>query len=65
MAVEVATNPVFQARRPNSSSSVRQSPTLFWDVTPDGQRFLFPVLANDRSSASFTMVLNWQAALKK
>jgi len=34
-----------------------------WDVTSDGKRFLFSAPAEHRKP--FTLVLNWQAALKK
>ena len=37
-----------------------------WDVSPDGMRFLFPTARHQAAAqAPFTMVLNWQAALKK
>ena len=35
-----------------------------WDVTPDGQRFLINTVSGD-ASVPLTVVLNWQAALKK
>lgn len=35
-----------------------------WDVTADGQRFLFAVPVNQSSASPYTVVLNWQAALK-
>jgi Tol biopolymer transport system component len=35
-----------------------------WDVTADGQRFLIPTLTQG-TAAPFTVVLNWQAGLKK
>ena len=33
-----------------------------WDLTPDGQRFLINTAGGD---VPFTLVLNWQAGLKK
>jgi len=37
----------------------------YYDVTPDGQRFLCVIpSASDQSFAPITVVLNWQAALK-
>jgi hypothetical protein len=36
-----------------------------WDVAPDGKRFLFPVPAPGQDATPFTVVLNWQAGLKK
>jgi len=36
-----------------------------WDVAPDGKRFLFSAIAAAESSPPITVVLNWQAALKK
>jgi hypothetical protein len=35
-----------------------------WDVTPNGQRFLINI-ALEEATAPLTVVLNWQAALKK
>jgi hypothetical protein len=40
--------------------------TLFaYDVTPDGKRFLLVVPATGTISAPATVVLNWEAGLKK
>ena len=36
-----------------------------WDATPDGQRFLFAIPVGQQVIAPFTVVLNWQAGLKK
>ncbi len=36
----------------------------FWDVTPDGNQFLFPVPAGGTASGPFTIVLNWTPVLK-
>jgi serine/threonine protein kinase len=36
-----------------------------WDVAPDGKRFLFSTIAAAESSPPITVVLNWQAALRK
>jgi hypothetical protein len=36
-----------------------------WDLTADGKRFLFEALTAKSAQAPFTVVLNWQAALKK
>jgi len=35
-----------------------------WDVSADGQRFLIPTVPA-QAKAAFTVVINWQAALKK
>ena len=42
-------------------------PTPGWDVSADGKRFLLAVPANGSESASppITVLLNWQAELKK
>jgi len=37
----------------------------YWDVTPDGQRFLINSYSGGSAAASITVVLNWQAELKK
>jgi Tol biopolymer transport system component len=36
-----------------------------WDVTPDGQRFLFVAPVEAGSASQFTVVLNWQNGLTK
>jgi len=69
MAVEIATNPVFQAGVPKAlfqtplpPSSAAREP---WAITPDGKRFLLLALGWQNGQAPFTVVLNWQAGLKK
>jgi len=36
-----------------------------WDVAPDGKRFLFVTTPNAGRPEPFTVVLNWEAGLKK
>lgn len=36
-----------------------------WDVTADGKKFLVPVPSGPQSRTPNTVVLNWQAELKK
>lgn len=36
----------------------------YYDVTPDGQRFLFNVPADDSTNSAFTVLLNWPSLLK-
>ena len=67
MSVEVTAAPtgaVFQALAPKA---LFKSPSGQgdWDVTADGKRFLFPVPLAANKSEEFTVVLNWQAGLKK
>jgi hypothetical protein len=38
---------------------------LDWDVSADGKLFLLAVPQSESTPAPFTVVLNWQAALKK
>jgi hypothetical protein len=70
MAVEIATNPVFRAGVPKAlfQAPVNAISTLLpsWDLTPDGKRFLFPARSEQGEvSLTVTVVLNWQAGLKK
>jgi Tol biopolymer transport system component len=71
MAVEVSTSPVFRAGVPKTlfQMPLLNSRLLFsvddWDVTTDGRRFLTSALTAQSEQAPFTVVLNWQAALKK
>jgi Tol biopolymer transport system component len=61
MAVDVATKSVF---RPGLPKVLFQAPSSDWDIAPDGKRFLFAV-PTKQGQAPFTVVLNWQAGLKK
>jgi hypothetical protein len=38
---------------------------LGWDASADGKRFLIDVPATESTPAPFTVVLNWQAGLKR
>jgi hypothetical protein len=63
MAVEVTSKPVFQAGTPKLLFQAPAQPSRgAGDFTVDGQHFLF--LA-PMGQAPFTVVLNWQAGLKK
>ena len=66
MAVDVNTSGAFQAGVPKALFKVPAG-ELFWDVSSDGKRFLMTVPSGTTASApdKFTVVLNWQAALKK
>jgi eukaryotic-like serine/threonine-protein kinase len=67
MAVELTTNPGFVAGVPKALFQAPQRTATFpygWDVMPDGKRFLFAAQA-EQKEPPFTVVLNWQAALKK
>jgi serine/threonine protein kinase len=65
MAVEVSSGPTFQPGTPRRLFPIPPTVTTTFDVTPDGQRFLLPVPADNGQESPFTMVLNWQAGLKK
>ena len=59
MAVEIATELPFRAGSPQSLGSLPGA----WDSAADGRRFL--VLASKSGPQPYTVVLNWQAGLKK
>jgi Tol biopolymer transport system component len=59
MAVEIATKLAFRAGSPQSLGSLPGA----WDSAADGKRFL--VLASKSGPQPYTVVLNWQAGLKK
>jgi Tol biopolymer transport system component len=63
LSVDVSTTPVFRAGVPNLMFKAPASSN--WDVTADGQRFLFVVPVGQNSASPYTVVLNWQAALKR
>jgi hypothetical protein len=62
MAVKVQTSPIFKAEVPEP---LFQAPSADWDVGPDGQRFLFLAPVGNSTPPPFTVVLNWDAGLKK
>jgi Tol biopolymer transport system component len=64
MAVEVATNPVLKAGIPLPLFQMALN-ARGWDVSADGKRFLVAVPPSSSAPAPFTVVLNWQAVLKK
>jgi dipeptidyl aminopeptidase/acylaminoacyl peptidase len=73
MSVDVTLSPVFKAGVPkvlfqsqiySGGIPSNISGRAFWDIAPDGQRFLINTISAD-TSATLTVVLNWQAALKK
>jgi hypothetical protein len=41
------------------------NPPSFYNVSPDGQRFLVNTLAEEAAPAPITLVVNWPALLKK
>jgi eukaryotic-like serine/threonine-protein kinase len=63
--VGVAT-PLFQAPRDfNTLNATGRRGPAPWDVTPDGQRFLFVAPVQSGGQSQFTVVLNWQTGLTK
>jgi eukaryotic-like serine/threonine-protein kinase len=66
MAVEVSTNgTAFEAGIPRQLFALPLGSSL-WDVTADGQKFLVPVPSGAQGARTpITVVLNWQAELKK
>ncbi len=58
----VTPKPLFQAPRVFEASC---SCLPDWDVTADGKRFLFAMPAEQSTRATFNVVLNWMATLKK
>jgi Tol biopolymer transport system component/predicted Ser/Thr protein kinase len=71
MSVDVAADPVFRASPPKllftlprSLLALSTTPGALSDATRDLQRFLISVPAQSNARQEFTMVLNWQAALK-
>jgi hypothetical protein len=72
MSVEVkSTGDSFQAAKPTPlfdaipDMASTQLVTTLWDMTPDGQRFLLNTTAANSKASPITVVLNWQAGLKK
>jgi len=72
ISVDVTTDPAFHASPPkllfqiprNILATLGSTPGALIDVTRDLQRFLISVPTQSSARQEFTMVLNWQAALK-
>lgn len=67
MSVEVKSGPSFGVPRelfavPIYGGGSNSTNQIRWDVSPDGQKFLFNTVSGD-ASAPLTVVLNWQAGL--
>jgi hypothetical protein len=64
MSVDISAKPVFEAGAPKP---LFQLPPGFigGDITADGRRFLIGVPLAQSASVPFTVVTNWQTALKK
>jgi serine/threonine protein kinase/dipeptidyl aminopeptidase/acylaminoacyl peptidase len=65
MAVEVKTGARFEHGIPRALFEARISGTSYYDVSPDGKRFLMILAQDDAAAASLTVVLNWLAGVKK
>ena len=67
MAVEIATAPEFKPGKPMPLAFATErgsSSGTFWDNTTDGRRFLVAASKNNKPEP-YTVILNWQAGLKK
>jgi eukaryotic-like serine/threonine-protein kinase len=66
MKVDVNTSGVFQASVPKALFKVPPG-VSFWDVSPDGKRFLManPPAEGPSMQPKFTVVLNWTSLLRK
>ena len=66
MAAEVKSGAKFEASVPKPLFNVRlpRDTDAWFDVTKDG-RFLIPVQVEQTVNAPITVVVNWQAGLKK
>ena len=65
MAVEIATNPSFKPGKPKPRGfSVGDSLSALWDCTVDGRQFMVAAPKSSRPEP-YTVILNWQAGLKK
>jgi len=66
MAVDVTTSGVFQAGIPKVLFKAPDG-VVFWDVSADGKRFIMAAPSGENAAPppTFSVVLNWQSALRK
>ena len=65
VAVEIDTSHGVRAGAPRPLFQVPQGTNFAWDVTSDGERFLFSVPVVKSSSRLLDLVVNWPAAFRK
>jgi eukaryotic-like serine/threonine-protein kinase len=72
MAVPIETTPTFHAgepvplfRTPSGFLGRTNTPGTIADAAPDGKRFIFVMPVSQSQRDEFTVVVNWQAGLKK
>ncbi len=64
MAVTITTQPSLQIDAPVELFRLPLGTVAdSWDISPEGNRFLF--ITGDSTPPSFTVMLNWQEALKR
>jgi hypothetical protein len=67
LSVAVEADRVLQIGETKALFKAPPGPTtaIRWDVSPDGERFLFPTMQTAAVQRPFTVVLNWQDGLKR
>ena len=70
MAVEIATNPEFKPGKPHPlgfKAGAESTTGIGWDSTADGRFLVAAPKAASKNNAPepYTVILNWQASLKK
>ncbi len=68
MAVEVSTDPTFKAKRPHllfEEKFLDAYFSAFYDITPDGERFVIIKLGERQRLTRMTVVLNWFEELQR
>ncbi len=69
MAVELELEPSFKASTPvplfESCASVESGGRQIYDVTPDGERFLFICRSSETPAAQIHVVINWFEELNR
>lgn len=68
MAVEVSTEPTFKAGRPTllfEEKHLARFTNEFWDITPDGERFIIIKPGEPQRLTRINVVLNWFEELQR
>ncbi len=65
LAVPISVSPTFHAGAPSTLFDLRSGANSFFDVSPDGRKFLVALALSDQITPPFSLVLNWKGLLNR